>query len=103
MAALVARAHELDIRSVGPLLRDFVEPLLIGFALFKVGDLELEHVRRPAIAVGVGALEQGFGIGCCWSCRAAVPDETESKTDQGNQDKYAKQASRHGLTPPQSA
>ena len=63
MTAFVARTHEFHVSLVRTFLRDFVERLFVGFTGFEVGDLHAEDVGRPAVAVAVGMLEQGFCIG----------------------------------------
>ena len=75
VAAFVAGAHEFDVGLVGAFLRDFVERLFVGLAGFEVGDLDAQNVSGPAVAVGVGALEQGFGVGSCGVADCSPGDE----------------------------
>jgi hypothetical protein len=84
----LARTHEIHVGFVRALLRDLVEMLLVRLARFKVGDLDTDHIRRPAIAERVGALEQGFRIRRC-RCGVADKHASEEETDQEKQQEYS--------------
>ena len=63
MAALLARAEELDIRFRDAFLEDLVGVLFVLFIGFEVDDLHFAHEGWPAVTEGVGLLEQRGGVG----------------------------------------
>jgi hypothetical protein len=78
MLAFFARAHEFDVGLFSSLLRNLIELFFVGLIGFEVSDLDVENVRRPAVAKGVGALENGLGVrNGGWRC--GMTDEDTSR------------------------